>query len=400
LLPKSTASSPYAILHDTRGSSLSILPTSPTPPGTQFVSLNLEKDSATPPAKTLVYSSLLNSAAVCAPGSRVAISPLGADLQVCEVYAIEGQEGEWEAGLVGGLKVQPEPELVQEEEEESDQETEAELDTTPTEPTKIVPPPIQTTTNTVAHAESFSPVTPETARTPHPATSSGSVTSTPPDHNKTVLELLKGIYAAVVFYFTRGAWSLFGWGFKMFGVGVQAANANTPKKPEPAPEPVLEPVVEESESESELNEAAPTPIDPMHVSAPVVVGTSTSASGPGPKDGVNMPLTPPLSPKTVAPLVIPGPEELAPAPKQKTKKTKVKFQKPAPRPKLAFTAPKPTTLIVLSETCASPAEKLKLTVGGEIVPADKLTGIKLTGSAGKAWVVEVGGESKVEVGLV
>ncbi|KAG8747671.1 hypothetical protein FRC10_000214 [Ceratobasidium sp. 414] len=406
LLPKSAATAPYIVLHDTRGSSLSILPTSPTPPGTQLISLDLEKVSATPPVKTLVYSSLLNSAAVCTPGSRVAVGPLGADLQVCEVYAIEGQEGEWEAGLVGGFKVQPEPEPVQEEEEEeSDQETEAELDATPTpvavaEPIKIVPPPIQTTTNTIAHAESFSPVTPETARTPHPAASSASVTSTPPDHNKTVLELLKGVYAAVVFYFTRGAWGLFGWGFKMFGVGVHAANANTPKKPEPAPEPALEPVVEESESESELNEVAPTPIDPTHVSAPVVVGTSTGVSGPGPKDGVNMPLTPPLSPKTVAPLAIPGPEELAPAPKQKTKKVKVKFQKPAPKPKLAFTAPKPTTLVVLSKAHTDPAEHLKLSVGGEIVPAGKLTGVKLAGGAGKAWVVEVGGESKVEVGLV
>ncbi|KAG8704347.1 hypothetical protein FRC08_002287 [Ceratobasidium sp. 394] len=411
LLPKSAASAPYVILHDTRGSSLSILPTSPTPLGTQVISLNLEKVSATPPAKTLVYSSLLNSAAICTPGSRVAITPLGADIQVCEVYALEGQEGEWEAGLVGGLQVQPEPEPVQEEEEvESDQETEAELDATPTtatpapapvaEPTKVIPPPIQTTTNTVVHAESLSPITPETARTPHPAASSASVTSTPHDHNKTVLELIKGVYAAVVFYFTRGAWSMFGWGFKMFGVGVHAANANTntnaPKEPEPAPEPV----VEESESESELNEVAPTPIDPMHVSAPVVVGTGTGPSVPGPKDGVNMPLTPPMSPKTTAPLAIPGPEEPAPAPKQKTKKLKVKFQKPAPKPKLAFTAPKTTTLVVLSEAHANPAEKLKLSVGGEVVPADKLAGVKLTGSTGKAWVVQVGGESKVEVGLV
>ncbi|KAG9074118.1 hypothetical protein FRC06_010920, partial [Ceratobasidium sp. 370] len=307
----------------------------------------------------------------------------------------------------------PEPEPVQEEEEEeeveSEQETEVEPDVTPApapapvpvaEPTKVTPPPIQTTTNTVAHAETFSPVTPETARTPHPATGSVSVASTPHDHNKTVLELLKGVYAAVVFYFTRGAWSIFGWGFRMFGVGVHAANANTPKEPEPAPKPAPEPVVEESESESELNEVAPTPIDPMHVSAPVVVGTSTGVSAPGPKDGVNMPLTPPMSPKTAVPLVIPGPEEPAPAPKQQIKKTKVKFQKPAPKPKLAFTAPKATTLVVLSEAHADPATKLKLSVGGETVPTDKLTGVKLSGSAGKAWVVQVGGESKVEVGLV
>ncbi|KAG9076277.1 hypothetical protein FRC06_009596, partial [Ceratobasidium sp. 370] len=92
LLPKSAASAPYVVLHDTRGSSLSIIPTSPTPPGTQLISLNLEKVSATPPAKTLVYSSLLNSAAICTPGSRVAVSPLGADLQVCEVHALEGEE--------------------------------------------------------------------------------------------------------------------------------------------------------------------------------------------------------------------------------------------------------------------------------------------------------------------
>ncbi|KAG8766634.1 hypothetical protein FRC12_006742, partial [Ceratobasidium sp. 428] len=413
LFPDSAASAPYVVLHDTRGSGLSILPTAPTVPGTQLISLELEKVSATPPAKTLVYSSSLNSAAIYTPETRVAVNPLGADLQVCEVYAIDGQEGEWEAGLVGGLKVQPEPEPVEEEEEEeeseSEQETEPELDTAPVpvpapapvEPTKIAPPPIQTTTNTVAHAEA-SPITPETARTPHPT---ASITPKPHDHNKTVLELLKGVAAAVIFYVTRGAWSMFGWGFKMFGVGVHAANAtpnntaiHTPKPQEPQ-EP--EPMVEESESDSELNEVAPTPIDPSHTIAPItVVGTST---GPGPKDGVNMPLTPPMSPKTTVPFVIPGPEEhLAPAPvpAPKIKKAKVKFQKPAPKPKLAFTAPKPTTLVVLSEVHADPIEKLKLSVGGEVFPTDKLTGLKLAGGAGKAWIAEVGGENKVEVGLV
>ncbi|KAG8764956.1 hypothetical protein FRC12_007792 [Ceratobasidium sp. 428] len=191
----------------------------------------------------------------------------------------------------------------------------------------------------------------------------------------------------------------------MFGVGVHAANAtpnntaiHTPKPQEPQ-EP--EPMVEESESDSELNEVAPTPIDPSHTIAPItVVGTST---GPGPKDGVNMPLTPPMSPKTTVPFVIPGPEEHlapAPAPAPKIKKAKVKFQKPAPKPKLVFTAPKPTTLVVLSEVHADPIEKLKLSVGGEVFPTDKLTGLKLAGGVGKAWIAEVGGENKVEVGLV
>ncbi|QRV86701.1 hypothetical protein RhiJN_14719 [Ceratobasidium sp. AG-Ba] len=399
LLPESAASAPYVVLHDTRGSSLSILPIAPTAPGTQVVSLNLEKVAAAAPAKTLIYSSTQNTAALCTPELRVAVTPLGGDIQVCDVYAVDGETGEWEAGLVGGTKVQPEPEPIEEEEAESEheQEPEAVVEATPApapapapvEPTKVAPPPIQTTTNTIPHAQE-SPITPETARTPHPSNST--VTPAKRDHNRTVLQLIQGVAAAVMWYVTHGAWSMFGWGFRMFGVGLNAAPKS--KTPEHSPIPAVE---EESESDSETNEVAPTPIDPTHVSsAPVVVvGPSTSGSnpGPGPKDGVNMPLTPPMSPKTTVPFVIPGPEP-------KVKKNKVKFAKPAPKPKIAFTAPTSSTLVVLSEAHVEPVDKLKLSVAGETLSIDKLNAVTLVGGTGKAWAAQIGGENKVEVGLV
>lgn len=109
-----------------------------------------------------------------------------------------------------------------------------------------------------------------------------------------------------------------------FGVGVRAANPTPPKSPEEGakeasalvdgydpvvepPSPSLAPVGKSGSDQeiSSLNEVAPTPIDPTYSVQVGVVGSNSHAR----KPDVNMPLTPPMSPKTVttAPFVIPGP---------------------------------------------------------------------------------------------
>lgn len=431
LLEEAAASAPFVVLHDTRGSSLALLPTGATSPGTQLLSLDLEKVAATPPAKTLLYSASLGTAALYTPESRVAVGPLGADVQVCEVHAFEGEN--WEAGLLGGLKVEPDhepqPEPV-EDEEESDAETESGEEPAPVptpapepvvapvvapEPTKLAPPPIQTTQGTqqAGLASPMSPETPLSAVTvtesavTHRASASSPV---PPvdAQNKNLLEILRGVAAVVMYYVTRGAWKMFGWGFKMFGVGVHAGNASSPAAPAPAPAPTTEqaptvnvhpaspePEVEESESESDT--VAPTPIDPPSSSvAPAVVVSEPSIGEPRRAD-VHMPLTPPMSPKTAAPVPIPGPEVIS-ARKQKTPKPKVIVPQ---KPKLAFTIPTPTKsmLMVVSPIDANPSQTLQVSVGGDKVPVEWDAVNVAGGENANAWVAEVVGEGKVQVGL-
>lgn len=429
LLEETAASAPFVVLHDTRGSSLALLPTGTTSPGTQLLSLDLEKVAATPPAKTLLYSASLGTAALYTPESRVAVGPLGADVQVCEVHAFEGEN--WEAGLLGGLKVEPDHEPQPEpteEEEESDAETESgeEPARVPTpapepvaapvvapEPTKLAPPPIQTT-QAIQQAEFTSPVSPETPQSGATVTETAvahraaASTPTPPAdaQKKNLLEILRGVAAVVMYYVTRGAWKMFGWGFKMFGVGVHAANASPPAAPTPAPTteqtPTVsvhpaspEPEVEESESESDA--VAPTPIDPpsSSIAPAVVVGEPTI--GESRRADVHMPLTPPMSPKAAAPFPIPGPEVTS-VRKQKTPKPKVVVPQ---KPKLAFTIPTPTKsmLMVVSPIDANPSETLQVSVGGDKVPVEWDAVNVAGGENANAWVAEVVGEGKVQVGL-
>lgn len=435
LLEETAAPAPFVVLHDTRGTSLAFLPTGTTTPGTQLLSLNLEKVAATPPAKTLLYSASLGTAALYTPESRVAVGPLGADIQVCEVHSFEGEN--WEAGLLGGLKVEPDhepqPEST-EEEVESDAETESGEEPAPApapapvtepvvapivapEPTKLAPPPIQTTQNT-QHTEPTpvaSPVTPQSAVTVTETAMTHRATTPNPAHaadaqKKNLIEILRGVAAVVVYYVTRGAWKMFGWGFRMFGVGVHAANASAPPPtaptaPAPAPTeqtPTVnvhpaspEPEAEESESESDT--VAPTPIDPAGSSiSPVVVSSESNVGDPRRAD-VHMPLTPPMSPKTAAPVSIPGPEVIS-APKQKTPKPKVIVPQ---KPKLAFTIPTPTKsmLMVVSPVDANPSQTLQVSVGGDKVPVEWDAVNVAGGENATAWVAEVVGEGKVQVGL-
>ncbi|KAF8610680.1 hypothetical protein BDV93DRAFT_517768 [Ceratobasidium sp. AG-I] len=427
LLEETAVSAPFVVLHDTRGTSLALLPAGISTPGTQLLSLDLEKVAATPPAKTLLYSAALGTASLYTPESRVAVGPLGADIQVCEVHSFEGEN--WEAGLLGGLKVEPdhEPEPELKEEVESDAETESGEEPAPApvpepvavpvvapEPTKLAPPPILTTTNAQnpEHTLAVSPVTPQSAVTVTETTITHRATTPNPAHaadaqKKNLIEILRGVAAVVVYYVTRGAWKMFGWGFKMFGVGVHAAKASTPSPPTPAPAPAEqtptvnvhpaspEPEVEESESESDT--VAPTPIDPAGSSiSPVVVSGESNVGDPRRPD-VHMPLTPPMSPKTAAPVPIPGPEVISTR-KQKTPKPKVVVPQ---KPRLAFTIPTPTKsmLMVVSPIDANPSETLQVSVGGDKVPVEWDAVNVAGGENATAWVTEVVGEGKVQVGL-
>lgn len=407
LLPESACTSPFVIVHDTRGTALSILPTTSTSPGTQIVSLDLDlaKIAADSPAKSLLFSPSANKAAFYTPGARVAVPSLGADLLVQETYPL-GENGLWDVGVAGGTKVnEPEPEAKPEPVEPA------------ASPTKVAPPPIQTSRPTVQELDiPLSPETPAEARievTPAKAPALETVAETeaeperavtprsptgsaPFSHaeKKGVLSLLKGVAAAVLYYITRSAWSIFGWGFRMFGVGVRAANQTPPKSPEEAaeeaaalvggPSPVAKPTAsapapattDESESDSEtgsLNEVAPTPIDPTHSAHVGVVGSNVSS--PARKPNLNMPLTPPMSPKTAttAPFVIPGPVS-------------------PPKPKVTFTSPSKSTVFVVGPS----TDELEVKVGGVRIPTawDRASGP----GEGCTWVMDVEvGENRIEV---
>ncbi|KDN51520.1 hypothetical protein RSAG8_00065, partial [Rhizoctonia solani AG-8 WAC10335] len=303
LLPESTTTPPFAVVHDTRGNSLSILPIAPVTPGTQVISLDLDqaKIAASSPGKSLLFSPSANKAALYTQDTRVAVPVLGADVQ-------EGKHS--------------------------------------------------------------------------------------------VLGFLQGVVAVVIYYVTRGAWSVFSRGFRKFGTGAHAGNA-APAKPADVESPVHEttelpptgtitPKDTESESGSDtgsLNEVAPTPIESRHAAHIAVVdpqGGETSHSAPSgdspSRRPQEMPLTPPLSPKTVTqPFVIPGPS-VEPVVVSK--------------PKLAFTAPEKATLVVVSSAPDAVTDELEVKVGGGRIPT------AWDAYEGKTWLLEVEvGKENLEVAL-
>ncbi|CAE6525416.1 unnamed protein product [Rhizoctonia solani] len=413
LLPESSSISPFAVVHDTRGNSLSMLPVAPTTPGTQVISLDLDqaKIAASSPGKSLLYSPSVNKAALYSQGARVAVPVLGADVQVCDVYAL-GEDGRWDVGVVGGTKLaipEPEPAAPVPVEVES---------------SRIPPPPIQTRSLMQELDTPMSPETPAEARidvepakapelavvpeaaepepeperavTPRPAPAAPTFTHS---EKKTVLGFLQGVVAVVMYYVARGAWNVFGRGFRRFKAGSSAGDAPSPAKPADVESPAHEttelpptgtvtPKDSESESGSDtgsLNEVASTPIEPTHVAHIAVVDPQageSSHSGPSSdspsRKPHDMPLTPPMSPKATQPFVIPGPP----------------VEPVVSKPKLAFSAPEKTTLVVVSSSPEAITDELEVKVGGVRIPT------AWDAYEGRTWVldVEVGKES-LEVGL-
>ncbi|CAE7068030.1 unnamed protein product [Rhizoctonia solani] len=413
LLAESASTPPFAIVHDTRGNSLSILPIAPTTPGTQVISLDLDtaKIAATAPGKSLLFSSSVNKAAVYTPGTRVAVPVLGADVQVCDVYAL-GEDGRWDVGVVNGTKVAPEPEPEPQPEPAPAPVVEA-------EPSRVPPPPIQTRSLSQEHEAPMSPETPAEARievesakvpeltvvpeltepepepeperalTPRPAP-----TAPASQGKKSVLGFLQGVVAVVIYY----AWNVFSRGFRKFG-----SSARTETAPSAKPADVESPVHEttqlpatgtatpkdtESESGSDtgsLNEVAATPIEPRHLAHVAVVDpqagesshSAPSADSPSHKPH-EMPLTPPMSPKTVTqPFVIPGPTVVV------------------SKPKVAFTTPEKATLVAVSSAPDAVTDELEIKVGGVRIPT------AWDAYQGNTWVFDVEvGKEKLEIVIV
>ncbi|CAE6439816.1 unnamed protein product [Rhizoctonia solani] len=418
LLPESASTPPFAVVHDTRGNSLSILPIAPPTPGTQIVSLDLDqaKITASSPGKSLLFSPSVNRGTLYTQGTRVAVPVLGADVQVCDVYAL-GEDGRWDVGVVGGTKLAiPEPEP------EPQPEPEAPTPVVETESSRAPPPPIQTDSLTQELDVLMSPETPAEARIDVAPAKAPELTVVPeaaepepepepePERaltprpaptvpvsqgKKSVLGFLQGVVAFVIYYVTHGAWNVFSRGFRRSGTGAQAANA-PPAKPadveSPAHEttelpPVGTATPKDSESESgsdsgSLNEVAPTPIEPRHIAHVAVVDpqagesshSAPSADSPSRKPH-EMPLTPPMSPKVVTqPFVIPGPSVVPSA---------------VSKPKLVFAAPEKATLVVVSSAPDAITDELEVKVGGVRIPT------AWDAYEGRTWVldVEVGQEN-------
>ncbi|KAG8733114.1 hypothetical protein FRC11_008639, partial [Ceratobasidium sp. 423] len=382
LLPEGSSTPPFAVVHDTRGDSLSILPIVPTTPGTQVISLDLDqaKIAASSPGKSLLFSPSVNKAALYTQGTRVAVPVLGADVQVCDVYAL-GEDGGWDIGVVGGTKLAiPEPEP------EPQPEPVAPAPAAEAESSRIPPPPIQTRSLMQELDVPMSPETPAEARidvepakapelavvpeatepepeperavTPRPAPAAPTFTS---GEKRSVLGFLQGVVAVVMYYVARGAWNVFG----LFKSGTPAGDASSPAKPADVESPAHEttelppagtatPKDSESESGSDtgsLNEVAATPIEPKHAAHVAVVNPQAgepSHSAP-PADSPSrrphdMPLTPPLSPKATQPVVIPSPP----------------VEPVVSKPKLVFSAPEKTTLIVVSSSPEAVTDELEV----------------------------------------
>ncbi|CUA72453.1 hypothetical protein RSOLAG22IIIB_01122 [Rhizoctonia solani] len=414
LLPESASTLPFAVVHDTRGNSLSILPIAPGTPGTQVISLDLDEANITAGSeKSLLFSASVNKAALYTKGTRVAVPVLGADVQVCEVYAL-GEDGRWDVGVVGGTKLaipepEPEPAPVVE-----------------TESSRVLPPPIQTRSLSQGLDIPMSPETPAEARidvesskapelavvpeatepepapvpvpaperalTPRPA----SISPASQDGRKSVLGFLQGVVAVVIYYVTRGVWNVFARGFRKFGTSARAETV-PPAKPADVESPVHQntelpstgtatPKDTESESGSDtgsLNEVASTPIEPRHTAHVAVVdpqaGESSQSNSPSRKPH-EMPLTPPMSPKTITqPFVIPGPTLAPPV---------------VSKPKLTFSAPEKATLVVVSSAPDAITDELEVKVGGVRIPT------AWDAYDGKAWVLDVEvGKENLEVAL-
>ncbi|CAE6457615.1 unnamed protein product [Rhizoctonia solani] len=420
LLPENTSTPPFAVIHDTRGNSLSILPIAPSTPGTQVISLDLDqaKIAASSPGKSLLFSPSVNKAALYTQGTRVAVPTLGADVQVCDVYAL-GEDGHWDVGVVGGTKMnipklEPQPEPT------------VETPAVEAESSRVPPPPIQTGSLAQTLDVPMSPETPAEARIDVESSKAPQLTAVPetvepepeaeravtprptpsaptfaPSEKPSVLGFLQSVVVVVFYYVARGAWSVLSQGFRLFGVGAHAGEASAPAKPADVESPAHEttelpptgavtPKDSESESGSDngsLNEVAPTPIEPRHVAHVAVVDPHAgepSHSAPPPADSPSrkphdMPLTPPMSPKTTQPFVIPGPpvEPVV-----------------ASKPKLAFTAPEKATLVVVSGIPDATTDELEVKVGGVRIPT------AWDAYEGKTWVLDVEvGKENLEVGL-
>ncbi|CAE6425972.1 unnamed protein product [Rhizoctonia solani] len=418
LLAESASTHPFLVVHDTRGNSLSILPIAPTTPGTQVISLDLDQANitASSPGKSLLFSPSSNKATVYTQGARVAVPVLGGDVQVCDVYAL-GEDGRWDVGVVGGTKIAiPEP--------EPEPESEYPASIAENEAPKVAPPPIETRSLMQELNVALSPETPAEARIDVAPTKQPELRAVPEtleselEHersravtprptlppptfihgeNHTILGLFQNIVVVFMYYVACGAWNLFSWAFRMFGVG---AHSSSPVKPADVESPahkntelpsmgISTPRGSLSESGSDvgsLNEITPTPIEPMHVAHVAVVDPQlgeASCSPPSPTQSPtrkprNMPLTPPMSPKATDQFVIPG----------------LPVEPVVSKPKLAFATPQKATLVVVSSAPDADTDELAVKVGGVRIPT------AWDAYEGRTWVfdVEVGKET-LEIGL-
>ncbi|CAE6432388.1 unnamed protein product [Rhizoctonia solani] len=409
LLAESASAAPFIVLHDTRGNSLSILPVAPTTPGTQLIPLDLDQANiaASSPSKSLLFSPSTNKATVYTQGARVAVPVLGADVQVCTVHAL-GEDGRWDVGVVGGTKV-----AISEPEPQSESTS------------RVAPPPIQTRSLMQELNIAPSPETPAEARidvesskqpelmavpevpepepeherehdrivTPRPLLSPPTFTS---EEKKSIVGLFQAIFAVLIYYVARGAWSIFGWGFRMFGIGVHSSSP--PVKPADVESPAHETTelppmgtstprdsVSESGSETgSLNEITSTPIEPRRGAHVAVVDSQVREASPSTPTGSpnrkphNMPLTPPMSPKATDQFVIPG----------------LPVEPVVSKPKLAFAAPQKATLVVVSSAPEADIDEIAVKVGGVRIPT------AWDAYEGKTWVLDVEvGKETVEIGL-
>ncbi|EUC67261.1 hypothetical protein RSOL_500840 [Rhizoctonia solani AG-3 Rhs1AP] len=413
LLPENASTLPFAVVHDTRGNSLSILPIASSTPGTQIVSLDLDQAKITASGKSLLFSPFVNRGALYTQGTRVAVPVLGADVQVCDVYALD-KDGRWDVGVVGGTKLavpEPEPEPA------------APTPVVETESSRVLPPPIQTDSLAQELDLPMSPETPAEARIDVAPAKAPELTVVPevtepepePERaltprpaptvpisqgKRSILGFLQSVVAVVIYYVTHGAWNLFSRGFRKFGSGAHAETM-PPAKPADVESPVHEttplpptPGPKDTESESgsdngSLNEVAPTPIESSHLAHVAVVDpqagesshSAPSADSPSRKPH-EMPLTPPMSPKVVTqPFVIPGPSVVVPP--------------VVSRPKLVFAAPQKATLVVVSSAPDAITDELEVKVGGVRIPTawDAYEG-------SRTWVLDVQvGQENLQVAL-